>query len=188
MRLYLIVAFLNQNALFKNTDLPNSHILKTFFTLTLKRTTLTFSYLLSSWRFVFSLFLFVLPLVFCESSFSSLCIVSSFRSLFLLHHWFIYVFRFLLVCSLAFLKGQHCFIVCCLGFSCDIFPLSLLLSFIATGTAPLFTITIAFTHNVGGVLNFFEFFLMLLIFYFLFIMISIFKNLYYFGFLVRIKL
>jgi len=42
MWLYLIATFLNESALFKNTTLHNSRILKTFFTLTLKHATYAF--------------------------------------------------------------------------------------------------------------------------------------------------
>jgi len=68
---------------FKNAALPNTRILKTFFTLTLKCGTyaliLTF-FLALHFLFVSALVLF---LVFRKPSLSSLCIVSSFRDLFL---------------------------------------------------------------------------------------------------------
>ena len=159
-----IAAFVNQRAWFKNAVIINSRILKSFFTLVLKRVTYTF--ILSF--FLASSFLFVSALVFLSSSvsfivfsyhckfilirslssspvvykkkfilliclfsckgfsdasfsllflFSSflsfstslhclLCaFVSSFRVLFLLQHWFIYIFPFLLsICFLVLTK------------------------------------------------------------------------------------
>jgi len=59
------------------------------------------------WHFILSfVFALVLPLLFYEPSYSLLCaIASSFRVLFLLHHWFIYIFLFLLsICFLVLTK------------------------------------------------------------------------------------
>jgi len=40
----------------------------------------------------------------------------------------------------------------------------------AAGPASLFTIIVAFTHKVGGVLNFFKFYLMLLFYLFIYLL------------------
>jgi len=66
MWLFIIAAFVNQSAWFKNAVIINSHILKSFFTLVLKRVTYTF--ILSF--FLASCFLFVSALVFLSSSVS----------------------------------------------------------------------------------------------------------------------
>jgi len=97
MQLYLITAFLNQSVLFKNAILPNSRILKTIFILTLKRATYAFILAFLSDASFSLLFLFS---CFFSSSTSLHCllhaIVNSFWAFFLLHHWFIYFFSFIL--------------------------------------------------------------------------------------------
>ena len=95
MRLFVIAAFLNQSSWFKNAAITNSRILKSIFTLILKRA--TYAFILS---FFLALHVFSLFLLWCSSlllrvSLCSLTIVSSFRfALFLLHQWFINFFRF----------------------------------------------------------------------------------------------
>jgi len=110
MRLYLIDAFLNHSVLFKNVALPNSRILKTFFTLTLKHATYAFILVFFLALRFLSVSALVLPLFFCDPSLSSLChckfVSSSLCSLPLVYIFFFrfsYLFVFLL-------ERHHCFI------------------------------------------------------------------------------
>ena len=124
-------------------------------------------------RFLFNSSTLVFSLIFLESALSSSCyckFISS--SLLLLHHWFLYFFVFLLfVYFLPLLKGHHYFIVM-LVFRFLMWPIC---SIAAIVVASLFTTIVASTHKVGGVLNFFKFFKMLLI-----CLIFIYHNLYAF--------
>jgi len=82
MWLFVIAAFLNQNAWFTNAAITNSRILKSFFTLILKRATDAFTFFL----YGASHFLFVYVLVYLSYAsfivFSYQCNFVSIRSFF----------------------------------------------------------------------------------------------------------
>jgi len=122
MWLFVIAAFLNHNALSKNDTLPNSHILKTFFTLTLKCATYAFilAFFLTL-RFL-SVYALVLPLFFCKPSLSSSCHCKFISSS---------------LCSSPLLEDHHRFIACCLGFYCVVFTLSLLPPSLSSSLLPV---------------------------------------------------
>ena len=132
--------------------LPNSCILKTFFTLILKR--VTYVFIFPFFSNVLSALLFLLS-CFLSSSSNLHCLlrvigkfVSS--SLLLLHHWFMYVFRlfYLFVfchCSKVTTVSLSCF--------CLVFVVSVAAD-VVVDLASLFT-TVAFAHKVGGILIFF---------------------------------
>ena len=141
MRLYLIVAFLKQSALFKNAILPNGRILKTFFTLTLKCA--TYAFLLPFFSSASFSHMFMLS-SFLSSSSSLHCLLRAIgkfvlSSLLLLHHWFMYFFRF----SYLFVFF-HCSKVttislphCCLAFCCAVFfPLLMSSSLLSRRSSP----------------------------------------------------
>ena len=106
-------------------------------------------------------FLSVSAMVFLSSSMSFIvfsCHCKFVGALFLLNQWFIiFFFRFsYFVCFLALLEVLlfHCFCCCLCGFLlCSVVAAIV----VVVGPMPFFTI-VAFTHKVGGVLNFLDFF------------------------------
>jgi len=117
-------------------------------------------------------------------------LVSFFRAL---YFFFTNAFCFVFVSLICFFPViarrspySYCFIAFnALDFHCASFalsplslPSSLLLSSLLS-LSSLFTTPVAFTHKVGGVLNFFKYFLMLLICLFLYIIICIFLNFFF---------